>query len=416
MMNPGFALLLTLVQFTARNIQAAELPIPENVDVFTLNTQYILTWDWSPKTAGNDSVTFTTEYMAKYKFDKKKEKDWIQVCVRSPDTQCDLTGSSLHYLGMYVFRVRASADGLNSDWVLKDFCPDKDAKLGPPSKVKLVSVGNLLEVVISDPLSSTGESMKAHVPFLSYRIHYWSRSADPQGRSPEVVDSMATRVTLPDLEHWTWYCVRVQTCYEYYNKSSIYTPAQCMQTEGVVPYWQIFLYFLASLGLCFLLVLLPSYFCFRCYLVLKSTFYPPIHFPSHIQEYLCDPSPGSDMPRLLTPESEVELFCDKLSVCPEAPLLEIHTPPPLAPGFMVAPPAGPGKDGDRHSRQGSGDSGVYSTEGGSAPAGGGSGQPLGAVEGSRHTLAPPEQVKMEKMAGEQADDGVMDEGVMDVCV
>uniref|UniRef100_A0AAZ3REX9 Fibronectin type-III domain-containing protein n=1 Tax=Oncorhynchus tshawytscha TaxID=74940 RepID=A0AAZ3REX9_ONCTS len=243
----------------------AELPQPQNLTLLTLNTQYVLTWDWDQT---------TTVY----------------------------------------FGLICSSPCL--------------ASLGPPSRVELAPVGNLLDVTISDPLTSTQHSMKEHVLFLYYRILYWSRSDDPQVLAQPsalfLLDSSNNLVTLPELEAWTWYCVMIQSRYDYYNKTSSYTEPQCMQTEGDTPYGQIFLYFLVSMMVCFLLVLLPSYTLFRFYRVLKNTFYPSIQLPVHIQEYLCDSSPGSDMPRLLTADSEAELCCDKLTICPEVVLLEIH--------------------------------------------------------------------------------------------
>nr|XP_014030030.1 unnamed protein product [Salmo salar] len=105
-----------------------------------------------------------------------------------------------------------------------------------------------------------------------------------EGLKPKVVDSSNNLVMLPELEAWTWYCVMIQSRYDYYNKTSVYTEPQCMQTEGDTPYGQIFLYFLVSMVVCFLLVLLPSYAFFRFYRVLKNTFYPSIQLPAHIQE------------------------------------------------------------------------------------------------------------------------------------
>uniref|UniRef100_A0A673YZJ7 Interleukin 10 receptor, beta n=1 Tax=Salmo trutta TaxID=8032 RepID=A0A673YZJ7_SALTR len=160
----------------------AELPQPQNLTLLTLNTQYVLTWDWDQTTTGN-AVTFTVEYMAKYKM-KMKKKNWSRVCERTTHTRCDLTDSDLHYLGMYVLRVRASADGVNSHWVCIDFCPDMDASLGPPSRVELAPVGNLLDVTISDPLTSTQGSMKEHVLFLYYRILYWEDTVAPSDDTP----------------------------------------------------------------------------------------------------------------------------------------------------------------------------------------------------------------------------------------
>ncbi|KAK6309548.1 hypothetical protein J4Q44_G00194290 [Coregonus suidteri] len=348
-----------------------------------LNTQYILTWDWDQTTTGN-AVTFTAEYIAV--FEMKMKKDWSRVCDGTTHTRCDLTGSDLLYLGRYMLRVRASAGGLHSHWVYKDFCPHIDASLGPPSRVELAPVGepagsehlwppdqhqgsmkapvgNQLDVNISDPLTSTQGSMEDHIPSLYYHILYWSRSDDPQGLNPKVEVSSE-------------------------NLTSGYTAPQCMQTEGDTPYWQIFLYFLVSMVVCFLFVLLPSYAAFRFYRVLKYAFYPSIQLPAHIQEYLCDSSPASrsDIPRLLTAKAE-----------------------------LCSPPSELEQDSGRHSRQGSGDSGVYSTEGGSAQQGRSGGESIRRDQevDSWQTL---EQVKMEEIGRESTDERVLDEGVVDVGV
>ena len=53
---------------------------------------------------------------------------------------------------------------------------------------------------------------------------------------------------------------------------------------GEIPYWLIFLYFLASLVGAFLFVLGSSYVIYRGYRVLKTTFFPSIQLPHHIQE------------------------------------------------------------------------------------------------------------------------------------
>uniref|UniRef100_A0A4W5KVF7 Fibronectin type-III domain-containing protein n=1 Tax=Hucho hucho TaxID=62062 RepID=A0A4W5KVF7_9TELE len=270
------------------------------------------------------------------------------------------------------------------------------ALLGPPSRVELAPVGNLLNVAISDPLTSTQGSMKEQVPFLYYRILYWSRSDDPQGLKPKVLDSSNNLVTLPELRAWTWYCVMIQSRYDYYNKTSSYTEPQCMQTEGDTPYWQIFLYFLVSLVVCFLLVLLPSYAFFRFYRVLKHLL--PL-YPAHNSniQVTSDSSPGSDMLCLLTADSEAELSCDKLTICPEVVLLEIHVPPPL-----TAPPSE------------TAETGIYSTEGCSAQQGCSGGEPIRKDQevDCWQTLA---QVKME-MGRESADERDLDEWDVDVCV
>ncbi|KAG7463675.1 hypothetical protein MATL_G00179100 [Megalops atlanticus] len=355
---------------------SAVLPSPQNLTLQTLNTQYILRWQWDQGLCGNQAATFTAQYLAKYKLHVKK-RSWESVCTNTLDTQCDFTGSNLHYLGIYMLRVRARCAGENSEWVQIEFCPQKHANLGPPSKVEVTSGIRLLEVQISDPLTSTNGSMKEIYPDMYYLIMYWKYSKSSV-KSYEHIETSNKLVTLTNLEPWTMYCMRVQSRYDFYKKASHFSPTQCQQTTGQTPFWQIFLWFLASLVLCFLGVLLPSYASLRSYRVIKATFFPSYQLPSNIQEYLCDSSPGSDRPRLLTPESEVEVCCERLDVCPVVVLPEIHALPD--------PPASE-QDTSRHSRQGSGDSGVYSEEG--------SGQTgTVATAGSKQAS---EQVKMVEM-------------------
>ncbi|XP_023154691.2 interleukin-10 receptor subunit beta [Amphiprion ocellaris] len=361
------ALYLCLLSWYLHNSAAeAELAPPWDVTMSTMNTHYILSWDWDQSAAGSHNVTFTTQYVAKYKLkSKKKSLNWSTSCEETSERSCDLTACNLHYLGIYMLRVRANVNGRHSTWVQKEFCPDKDAAVGAPTKVNLVPAGSDLDVFISDPLTSTNSSMKEHLPKLYYHILYWERSVDRQTSTTQQVSSSANVVTLPNLKPWTWYCVSVQTRYDFYNKSSSFTSPHCVQTEGATPWWQIFVYFLGSLVICFLVMLLSLYGSFWCCKTFKTTLYPPNQLPTHFKEYLCD-SPASDVPRLLTPESESELLCDNVTVCPEPAVLEIHNPPPE--DFPIPSGLEPESSG-RHSRQGSssssGDSGVYSTGGSS---------------------------------------------------
>lgn len=66
----------------------------------------------------------------KYKLRSTKKKvTWSMACEEKPDRSCDLTEFDLHYLGIYVLRVRANLNGNHSDWVQKEFCPDKEGEL-----------------------------------------------------------------------------------------------------------------------------------------------------------------------------------------------------------------------------------------------------------------------------------------------
>uniref|UniRef100_A0A8D3B301 Interferon alpha/beta receptor 1a-like n=1 Tax=Scophthalmus maximus TaxID=52904 RepID=A0A8D3B301_SCOMX len=393
-----------------------ELAPPHNVIMITLNTNYTLSWDWDQSHAESHAVTFTTQYIGKFKLNSKKmNPKWYTVCEETSHRSCDLTALDLLYLGIFMLRVRANANGSHSKWVLLEFCPDKDAAVGPPAKVNLTPAGSDLDVFITDPLTSANTPMTEILSKMYYHILYWERSADSKALRPQMLSSSANLVTLPSLKSWTWYCVSVQSRYDFYNKSSSFTAPQCMQTEGNTPWWQIILYFLGSLVICFLAMLLSLYSSFWCYKTLKATFYPSNQLPRHFKEYLCD-SPGSDIPRLLTPGSESDLLFENVIICAEPAVLEIHNLPPEA---LASPPSGLDSSG-RHSRQdssSSGDSGVYSAGGSSNLRQPSSSQPSTGAEGFCKGPFYLEQVKMQEMTpGPKTQPLIADEGIVDMCV
>ncbi|KAM9850991.1 interferon alpha/beta receptor 1b-like [Aulostomus maculatus] len=394
----------------------AEVPPPENLTLVTLNTNYTLRWDWDQSAAESHTVSFTIQYVAKFKLKRRVDPDWNTACEQTSHRSCDLTERKLHYLGIYMVRVQASVNKKLSNWTLKEFCPDKDAAVGPPTKVALAPAGSDLDVYISDPVTSTNSSMKEHLPKLYYRIQYWEHDENRELVTIETLMSSANIVTLPELKAWTWYCVRVQSCSAFYSKISDFTSPLCMQTEGAVPWWKIFLYFLVSLVVCFLVVFLSVLVSFRCYKTIKATFYPSILLPPPLQEYLCD-SPGSDIPHLLSLDPEVELLHDKVYICPEPLFLEIHDPPP-----EVLPAPSPGLDPDssgRHSRQnskGSGDSGVYSSGSGSSL------QPNSSQSSTGPDVSWQGPIDLDRLKMRDMTPGlenqclIADEGIVDMCV
>ncbi|XP_008277651.1 interleukin-10 receptor subunit beta-like [Stegastes partitus] len=410
-----FCLLCWCLQNSAAGVDPTP---PRDVTMITMNTHYILSWDYGQSAADSHNVTFTTQYVAKYKLkSKKKDPIWSTSCKETSEMSCDLTACNLHYLGIYMLRVRANVNRNHSDWVHMEFCPDKDAAVGPPSTVNLAPAGSDLDVFISDPLTSTNSSMKEHLPKLYYDILYWERSLNRQASTTQTVSSSASLVTLPNLKPWTWYCVSVQTRYDFYNKSSSFTSPHCMQTEGATPWWQIFVYFLGSLVICFVVVLLSLYGSFWCCKTFKTALYPPNQLPPHFKDYLFD-SPASDVPRLLTPDSESLLLCDNVTVCPESTVLEIHNPPLED---LPTPTAGLDPDNSgRHSRQdssSSGDSGVYSTGGSSNLRQSNTTKSSAGAQDSCQGLCDSEQMKMQEMApGLNSPPLIADEGVVDMCV
>ncbi|XP_039506278.1 interleukin-10 receptor subunit beta isoform X1 [Pimephales promelas] len=317
----------------------------QNVSVVSLNTQYVLRWAWAddPHTI-NGTPTFTAQYLsAVYSRRAPHKQVWRTVCADVQERRCDFTDAGLSYWGIYLLRVRVNT-APPSDWTSITFCPDKDADLGPPSSVKLTSGEGDLEIAIDDPLTSNNESMRTLVQDMQYVIQYWRR---PEGyQTAEVLKTQNNVVTLSALDRWTWYCVRVQSRYDFYNKRSVFSNTHCARTEGLTPYWQICLYFLLSLVLSFLLGLL-LWFSFYGVKFVKSIFYPNVQLPPHIQElWLSD----SETPHLLPPPRSSSVW-DQLDVSAETDTI---------PDRQMS--SAEDQDSGVPSRHGSGDSGFSSTE------------------------------------------------------
>ncbi|XP_061548978.1 interferon alpha/beta receptor 1b-like isoform X2 [Phycodurus eques] len=387
-----------------------ELPPPQNVALITLNTNYTLKWDWDETTSKSRDVSFSAEYMPIYKLKSKIIHNWSVACDNSPSKSCDFTGCNLHYLGSYMLRVRTNENSSHSDWVEKEFCPDKHAAIGPPSKVELAPAENNLDVYISPPLTSSNLSMKAKLSKLYYYIVYWEHGVDKQVLQPQIVNSNSNMVTLPDLKPWTWYCVRVQSRSDIPNKISKFDFPHCIQTEGIIPWWQTSLYFLGSLMIGGSTVLLLVFILFSCYKTFNATFYPLIQLPPFFQKSHLD-GLGSDIPCLLSMESEAEGFCDKVTIC--AKPMECHSPsskvPPMSPLCLEAASSGRNSHQDRRRIR---DSGVNATEGRKCQQ-----QQQQQLNNSQSSSDDFDLVKMHNLTpGHNSQFGITVEGVIDLCV
>uniref|UniRef100_A0A673ICC1 Interferon alpha/beta receptor 1a-like n=1 Tax=Sinocyclocheilus rhinocerous TaxID=307959 RepID=A0A673ICC1_9TELE len=111
-----FNIIVMLYQLTLIDLRR-----PENVSVDSLNTRYVLRWDWPHETAANQTVTFTAQYL-------RNEKYWTSVCVNVLEHRCDFTGA-IHYKISFLLRVWANTSQQSSGWVQISFCPDEHGEL-----------------------------------------------------------------------------------------------------------------------------------------------------------------------------------------------------------------------------------------------------------------------------------------------
>ncbi|XP_057707788.1 interleukin-10 receptor subunit beta [Corythoichthys intestinalis] len=347
-----FLLLYRFVWLHASNVRQ-ELPPPQNVELITLNTNYTLKWDWNETASKSAVVSYTVQYIAQFWLDHMKEDKWSTVCDKKPSKSCDLTQCGMHYMGKYMIRVCANDNFSHSDWVKKEFCPQKHAAVGPPSEIKLFPGGNNIEVNISHPLPHKK---------LGFNIVYWEYGVDKKDLQPQISETKTgERVILQGLKSWTRYCVRIQSYYEPYKKRSKFSLPYCIQTQGTIPWWQTFVFFLGSFVIGCAVFLLFLYILFVCYKIFKATFCPLIQFAPFFQKYHLE-SLGSDIPHLLSMGSEAELFCD-VTICPKP--MECHSPlsnaPSISPSGVHQDSGSSGLDSHKDKRR-SNDSGVYSRE------------------------------------------------------
>lgn len=380
------ALPLTSLLLIYSSVVCGELSVPQNVRLHTLNTNYVLKWDWNPnqELENTCNITFTAQSLHNFKASRPEHlQKWTSVCLSTPKHYCDFSSVPLNYLGVFILRVRSQCGQNASSWFQIEFCPDKDAVLGPPSAVNVTTEKGMLQIAIIDPLTHTNVSMKTLIKNIYYNIQYWKKDFHLQKSTLKSTNNL---VILSDVEKRTEYCVRVRSGETYYNKTSVYSPIYCIYIDGPIPEWQIVLCFLASVVICFFLVLTLSTCHLSLFKLLKNTFYPSVPLP---MQYLHDKE-DSDMPHLLSMQSDAEICCDKIEVLKPDPaiaeifntMLEVHAQPSTS------------ECGGMGSRQNSRDSGVYST---------------GDSSGLRSNVHL--EIKIDK-TGDKNVDGEQDEGVL----
>uniref|UniRef100_A0AAV2JCK9 Uncharacterized protein n=1 Tax=Knipowitschia caucasica TaxID=637954 RepID=A0AAV2JCK9_KNICA len=289
------------------------VPPPHDVTVRAVNTNYCLVWNWTGP-EGHE-VSFTTQYIGKFKLNRPNDPKWWPACDGSPLMTCDLNPLKLHYLGIYCLRVRAAVGGVFSPWRHVEFTPGEDAAVGPPSRVTVSAAGAGLEVSVLEPQTNNNTSMKEHIPFLSFRYTFWEQqpqsvlASTHTGQQPQMfhVDSDKTVVVLENLKSWTVFCVKVKSRTTNPNRTSRYSPPHCLSTNGSLHWWQVALIFLSSLCVALLLGLGLVLGGFQANRVFKQSCLYKATPPDFLKEFQVSPEP-------LCPDFDSELKCDLLTL------------------------------------------------------------------------------------------------------
>ncbi|KAM9709590.1 cytokine receptor family member b4 [Menidia menidia] len=188
------ALLLCALSSVASGV----LRSPSNVSLNSTNLDLVLWWD--PPEGAPPGLRYTAEYTSSV-------TRYRPGCVNTSSQHCDLSGRLFTAYGTYSGRVRAQLGGQSSDWAPSNpVTLDKDTFIGPPS-VSLLPVGPALEVIIQDPVFSISTLRNVYSSAF-YNLTYWKQEQPEQVMNLSGVQQ--NRLSLPDLDPLSTYCVQVQ--------------------------------------------------------------------------------------------------------------------------------------------------------------------------------------------------------------
>ncbi|XP_064503263.1 interferon alpha/beta receptor 1 isoform X2 [Pseudopipra pipra] len=265
-----------------------------NLRVLGLNMEFHLHWDNQYK----QPVSYNVQYLIGYlkRLNEDYSGKWVAVpgCGNVTGTRCNVS-SAITTTGFYYLRVQARG-GHNRSCLSTEVKVDplRTNEIGPPG-LKVDISDTLLHIQISPPGGPEGEVMRNNY-VLSYRILYWRNSSSDEEEA-KVKETKQTVATIPDLAPETLYCVKAQAFSEAYNKSSVYSQEECIQTPGATFMAALFAVLLVALPLVFVL--------YKAYSKIKYVFFPSCQPPLNIEGFggqLCT------SPYLPAPEEPVENY------------------------------------------------------------------------------------------------------------
>ncbi|XP_035249650.1 interleukin-10 receptor subunit beta-like isoform X3 [Anguilla anguilla] len=200
------------------SVVLANLPVPKNVRVISINMGVILEWDRPNTSLGN--LTYTAEYRS------SDDAGFSTVCRNQTERRCDFT-QGIHPFGIYVFQVRAERRGETSRWAkTKEFLPDQETVIGGPT-VRLVSREGNLEMDIQDPVMKVKDLIEIYST-VGYNIRYWKEGEED--KATVMNDRQQNSLVLIQLEALSRYCVQVQVFIGEFEKTGEFSQATCETT------------------------------------------------------------------------------------------------------------------------------------------------------------------------------------------
>ncbi|XP_068062758.1 interleukin-20 receptor subunit beta isoform X2 [Anomalospiza imberbis] len=182
---------------------------------------------WSPVIVQGATVRYSVEFQGEYEREYANGS-WIPIseCSLTTATVCNLT-EDISATVAYKLRVRAELGATRSQWgTTKGFFNRAMTSLTPPL-LRAAADGHHLLVELADM-----------GPSFQFRVLYW-RKGQESGVQQKVVKEVSSVVHLDTMEAGAEYCVKAQTHVEAINRSSSFSPTQCVRAQGDTSLWLI---------------------------------------------------------------------------------------------------------------------------------------------------------------------------------
>lgn len=196
------------------------LKSPQNVEVYIMDDNFILKWNWS-----NDSVRNVT-FSADYQIQKMDKWNKLPGCQYITSTKCNFSSLKLNVYEEIKLRVRAEKGNDTSSWHEVDsFIPFQKAQIGPP-EVHLEAEDKAIIVNISPPGTKDSVMWAQDSLSFTYSIDFWN-SSNVERRTETTV---YPRYKISELSPETTYCLKVRARLRLQRKVGVYSPVYCVNT------------------------------------------------------------------------------------------------------------------------------------------------------------------------------------------
>ncbi|NWQ99356.1 I20RB protein, partial [Paradoxornis webbianus] len=201
----------------------ALLPAPQSISILSTNMKHFLTW--SPVIVQGATVRYSVEFQGEYEREYANGS-WIPIseCSLTTATVCNIT-EDISATVAYKLRVRAELGATRSPWATtKGFFSRAMTSLTPP-ELRVVADGHHVLVELADM-----------GPSFQFRVLYWKKGQESRVQQRGMKD-VSSVVHLDTMEAGAEYCVKAQTHVEAINRSSSFSPTQCVRAQGDTSVW-----------------------------------------------------------------------------------------------------------------------------------------------------------------------------------